>query len=440
MQTSLVSKITLRLNKVQPLTFIKVFIFTLGGVASCYQIYNMALIDALESEIEDNYLQIYGSIRRFGSFYNNSSSQPLQQGVYDHEGISVLVRQNNVEVKELSEGILNLSEHLDQYALGNIWTVAVLENPSHYAYFHPLRQEYQESFEDYSIDSVSKRIIGREGLAETYRSFYGCNLRISEPYVEDASGELIRSIFYPIHNDKKLDAVLIVDLKESHLSDIVARFNATHMTVMKVNERYSSFSKAAPLRCSNDEDYRIGIVFMDVLKSALLPSLLLSVIAMFILNLASRRGRSIHTDEMTGLGRRDFFEPKFKRMQEFSLLLIDIDHFKQINDTYGHTKGDEVLKECARIIRSQIRQEDVAVRWGGEEFVIQFKGMYQHSLYDKAEQIRTAVANAPVSGLPVTVSIGGISLKETDFATAYKAADTALYQSKNRGRNKVTIS
>ncbi|WP_276326040.1 GGDEF domain-containing protein [Vibrio scophthalmi] len=151
------------------------------------------------------------------------------------------------------------------------------------------------------------------------------------------------------------------------------------------------------------------------------------------------RQRRITRDKMTGFYRRDFYEPRLNRAHNFSMLIIDIDFFKIINDTHGHKKGDEVISEVTRRIASQIRSTDAAVRWGGEEFLVLFKDMTDDMLYDKAELIREHVADSAISGIDVTISVGGVTLRDSEFSEAYKRADHALYQSKRDGRNRVTI-
>ncbi|WP_235861901.1 GGDEF domain-containing protein [Photobacterium kishitanii] len=131
---------------------------------------------------------------------------------------------------------------------------------------------------------------------------------------------------------------------------------------------------------------------------------------------------------------------KWLKQRDFNLLIIDIDHFKKINDSYGHEVGDDVIRHVAQRINNSIRAKDVAVRWGGEEFIITFADMTSSQLHIKAKQICHSIASAPILNLSITVSIGGISATDIDFNDAYKAADKALYVSKNHGRNQYTIA
>ena len=142
---------------------------------------------------------------------------------------------------------------------------------------------------------------------------------------------------------------------------------------------------------------------------------------------------------MTGFYRRDFYEKRLQKKTSHSLLLIDIDHFKRINDTYGHKIGDEVIQEVAVRILNQIEPKDIAVRWGGEEFIVAFEPLTEEQLAIKADLIRAVIEKHEIKGIEVTISIGGVVSRDTSFSYAYKRADAALYISKESGRNKVTI-
>ncbi len=166
--------------------------------------------------------------------------------------------------------------------------------------------------------------------------------------------------------------------------------------------------------------------------------------------------RLAHTDVLTGLtNRRVFFnsiESELKRYNrtknDFSILLIDIDFFKKINDKYGHDAGDRVLVELGNVMKSCLRETDVVSRVGGEEFGIFLPDTAEDGAYWVAERICTAVAkhnffiNDSILPVGCTVSIGVSSTnqKEEPGATdLYKEADTRLYIAKNTGRNQVSM-
>jgi diguanylate cyclase (GGDEF)-like protein len=133
--------------------------------------------------------------------------------------------------------------------------------------------------------------------------------------------------------------------------------------------------------------------------------------------------------------------------QPVTLLIADLDRFKQINDTFGHLVGDLVLKEAARRMKSAVRSYDSIGRYGGEEFLIVMAGCDGESARVQAERIREAVGGEPIrvgdSAISVTTSIG-VSSREiadpADSTTILREADQALYLSKRTGRNRVTMA
>ena len=131
--------------------------------------------------------------------------------------------------------------------------------------------------------------------------------------------------------------------------------------------------------------------------------------------------------------------------RELSLIMFDIDHFKKINDTYGHLAGDYVLKQLAGVIKSRIRREDIMARYGGEEFAIILPEIDQFNAGQFAEKIRKLVEKTLFkfedTRIPVTISVGVCSLAQENpnAADFIKVADDKLYQAKNNGRNQVVV-
>jgi diguanylate cyclase (GGDEF)-like protein len=126
-------------------------------------------------------------------------------------------------------------------------------------------------------------------------------------------------------------------------------------------------------------------------------------------------------------------------VENICLILLDIDHFKRINDNRGHDAGDRVLKKIAEIVQLHLNEESFVGRWGGEEFLIVAPNMLLNTAADLAEKIRGAIESAtfePSKPIPVTASFGvGNLLKMEDFASCFKRVDDALYSAKNLGRN-----
>lgn len=152
-------------------------------------------------------------------------------------------------------------------------------------------------------------------------------------------------------------------------------------------------------------------------------------------------------DEKTGLFNNKFFETilememeKAKRnQQKLSLLIIDIDFFKRINDTHGHMKADEILAKLAEVLRKEVRKSDVAARFGGEEFIV----LLPETDFDKAkkfvERLRQAIKkDKMLKEYELTVSGGLTEYKKGDTKLKFKErADKGLYKAKDTGRDKI---
>lgn len=178
--------------------------------------------------------------------------------------------------------------------------------------------------------------------------------------------------------------------------------------------------------------------FVEVLKFKM--SLLLS--SQYFKETISELNHHVNTDPLTGLYNRrgmDFFIKELvKTNTEFSVIFIDIDHFKRINDSFGHDKGDIVLKELAAHIKASFRSDDVCCRIGGEEFVVLSPIFDVDLAYSLAENLRKKLANQSMEMIgTVTVSIGIAYWPSSskDVETVFKIADENLYRAKNEGRN-----
>jgi diguanylate cyclase (GGDEF)-like protein/PAS domain S-box-containing protein len=125
--------------------------------------------------------------------------------------------------------------------------------------------------------------------------------------------------------------------------------------------------------------------------------------------------------------------------QALSLLMLDIDHFKTINDTFGHQAGDHVLIEIASRLRRSLRGNDMVARWGGEEFVVLLRDCVRSDALRLAEDIRAAIAEVPFGALgSLTVSVGAAEVRADEDLTSWLGrADQALYRAKRAGRNEV---
>ena len=156
------------------------------------------------------------------------------------------------------------------------------------------------------------------------------------------------------------------------------------------------------------------------------------------------------TDELTRLPNRRALAQSFlqetqrarRRRSPISFLMIDLDHFKHVNDTYGHLSGDSVLHELAQILKTSARESDVCARYGGEEFALILTETAEAGARVLAERIRAKVAAATFpGGLKLTISIGLAATDEpTLFTQLIDRADQALYAAKQAGRNQVRVA
>lgn len=171
-------------------------------------------------------------------------------------------------------------------------------------------------------------------------------------------------------------------------------------------------------------------------------------------NILTELSQLIMEDSLTGLYNRRYFNRALKNEVERSsrehrplgLAIIDIDHFKKVNDTWGHDGGDEVLKVVANLMGKNVRQSDTLIRIGGEEFAVIMPNIRHRVAKDVMERLRLDIENSviPVSDkeLRITVSIGVTVREANQFLSAdnlYKQADLSLYEAKESGRNKVVL-
>lgn len=156
-------------------------------------------------------------------------------------------------------------------------------------------------------------------------------------------------------------------------------------------------------------------------------------------------------DILTGvynrIGLQNIIDSVFERRRKndgLSLIVLDLDHFKNVNDTYGHSQGDEVLKKIGELLTSITRNDDAVARWGGEEFIILCPATSPQEAFTLAEKIRLQIkqlefADHPDLSISATFGISFVEFEDT-FATAFSRADAAMYSGKNSGRDCSVIS
>lgn len=152
------------------------------------------------------------------------------------------------------------------------------------------------------------------------------------------------------------------------------------------------------------------------------------------------------TDELTGLPNRRAFLFQSENLislskrqnKTYGLFVIDIDHFKKINDKYGHDEGDNVLKQLGQAFKNFGRKQDLLARYGGEEFLLMVADCDIQAAEKLAQQLHQLANNIKLDNQPIELSIG-VRLGTETFDNAFKEADSALYKAKNSGRNTTVI-
>ncbi len=204
---------------------------------------------------------------------------------------------------------------------------------------------------------------------------------------------------------------------------------------------------------SNDQDvdaaYGLALGASDYISKPIHPELTIARVKLQLrLKLQSDRLRELALhDQLTSLYNRHYLQEAgmqmvasaFRRKIPLSVVILDIDYFKRINDLYGHDTGDIVLRHIASILQNMCRNEDIVARYGGEEFVLLLKECNITEAVTKAESIRVAIESSPIKDINVTASFGVVTTGDhtEKLEDLIKRADQLLYRAKNEGRNLV---
>lgn len=200
------------------------------------------------------------------------------------------------------------------------------------------------------------------------------------------------------------------------------------------------------------KEHTISLHQNEILAAVLFIALFLLLI---IIKISMMRYRDSITDSLSGLYNRKqleketaLYEKSHHRLVSYGIIMADIDFFKKYNDTYGHAAGDEVIRRVSAVLRRSVRENDIVIRYGGEEFLVLLKNINSSTIVSIAERIRLNIEKekichkASVCSDYVSLSIGCFYVENTSrisLSDAIKEADKALYKSKQNGRNTATI-
>lgn len=215
------------------------------------------------------------------------------------------------------------------------------------------------------------------------------------------------------------------------------------LTTLKQLSKYQLMQKIIELQTHRDDEAIGQALMMDLIKRYvdLADQLNDKVIEVHRLSI---------TDPLTGIYNRLHFNKVYSTEQQRSLrtqnshalILFDIDHFKSVNDTYGHVTGDQVLIKIASIVQETIRNIDILARWGGEEFIVMALNVDLDSAVQLAERIREEIDDYKFDRVSHITCSFGVSMINWDesITSATESVDKALYEAKESGRNKVCIA
>jgi two-component system cell cycle response regulator len=255
--------------------------------------------------------------------------------------------------------------------------------------------------------------------------------------------------------DFRVEAARIIDMNAAEVDRF---FRAIRDEVMDVAQQYGlevrglkSYTEILDL--ANQELTQLNKTYEQLNRELLAAQKKAEQLAHGLKQANEKLQRMASIDELTGLYNRhyfeDFFAREFSRCRRYkrpmSCIIMDIDHFKKVNDTYGHLQGDSILRELGERLQNLLRGSDVAVRYGGEEFVVLLPETGLYAARIAAEKIRRAIAVDPFrykpnQGLDITISLGIAGFDGTRGADSpqdlLKQADTLLYKAKESGRNR----
>lgn len=274
----------------------------------------------------------------------------------------------------------------------------------------------------YKVDLFSDHKLALDHAKQTP----SLDLILISTQLADIDGLRLATQFKAIEQMRNVPIIMLVDEEEQHLmlKGLELGVNDYLLTPVDFNEMFARVKTQIRRK-----------KYQEALKSNYQESVSMAV-----------------TDSLTRLYNRHYLDTHLKNLvrqaaeqgRSLSAVMMDMDHFKSVNDNYGHAVGDEVLKTLASIIVGTIRSADLAARYGGEEFVILMPETDAIRAYEAAERIRKAVETTPFvvthpeSPLHKTISIGYATMQPNDTPESLlKRADAALYEAKNSGRNKV---
>ena len=436
--------VVVKVNIIEKIKYLILFVFSL--LITFYFVSEKE--EQLNNEAIHHLRYLSDSIYRYQINVFNSNDEKIEN-IKTNDIISYNKPEHMKSVKLISNNINALYQTISSNPIidSSIWTIADIY--PQYIYMKPLRDEYRYMITRHSqhggyfqylldIEKIDENI---KNKADTIYE----KIRVYGPYVEQDTGEVLYTIYYPLYLERRVSSVLLLDIKENFITKFIDKFNMNNFVFFELKPNYTEelsqyllevlaqknhkANRQLPLRINTI--YIVGFAsFIFIIFSALI----------FTITYLIKYIHNNKIDRLTGFYRKDQYAAVNPVVN--CILVIDIDHFKQINDTYGHPVGDKVIAEVSARVKRTIRTSDIGIRWGGEEFVIILEGkILKKDLENRLNELLLVINKTPINDIQVTISIGAIST--TDgllLSTAFQHADDALYVAKRSGRNRYCIS
>jgi len=325
-------------------------------------------------------------------------------------------------------------------SIGDSGTYFYVVDPSGTILYHPDPERLGDNVADNAV--VQKLLKGQHGFEKVKNTQGDVFLAGYSSVAENGWGIVVQTPMEEIHG--KARQVMLRELGYT-LPFIVLLLLVTILLARKLAAPFSALAEMTEkLVAGGKADKGMEPAFLSFEANQLHRTVMLAMEQ--LQKRAERLLNESQTDPLTGLANRRTMDRWMAEwiggQKPFSVVMLDIDHFKKVNDTYGHQTGDEVLRFLARNMLAYLRKDDCCCRYGGEEFAILLPETTAEEAFKIAERIRTNMETAisPTGG-PITISCG-VAAYPDDAETAQgllEAADTALYEAKRAGRNRTVV-
>lgn len=338
-----------------------------------------------------------------------------------------------------------LNQILDNEASDDSGSHYYVVGPQGTLLFHPQSQRIGENFSEHSL--VRKITEGKSGT-EIGTNARGVPMISAYSYIPEAKWGIVQQTPYSFVED-----LLMIELQQLLMRVFVPFLVLLLLSIYIARKLAEPFNRLGTLVNRLAEGIIISQSEKEVLTEAHWnreADLLTKSVSMAFETIERNNQQltqSALTDSLTGLpNRRNLDEVLSVWSREgrlFSLLVLDIDHFKSINDTYGHQVGDETLKKMAETLSTVVRKNDFCFRYGGEEFVLLLPDTDSMSAYNVADKIRRKIEKTsfiPDKTITVSIGLSEYPAQTNSVTELFGFADAALYTSKVEGRNRITVS